>query len=69
MLLKNGKILSIPSPYEIFLTVKEEFKPEFFLAIQIPSKACILDLSPSRTLTFTFIVSPALKFGIFFFAV
>ena len=34
----KGKVLSTPSPKEIFLTVKEEFKSRFFLAIQTPSK-------------------------------
>jgi hypothetical protein len=34
----NGKVLSTPSPNEIFLTVKEEFKSLLFFAIQTPSK-------------------------------
>ena len=34
----NGNVLSTPSPNEIFLTVNEEFKSLFFLAIQTPSK-------------------------------
>ena len=35
--LKIGKTLSTPSPKEIFLTVKDELNPLFFLAIQTPS--------------------------------
>ena len=34
----SGNVLSTPSPNEIFLTVNEEFKSLFFLAIQTPSK-------------------------------
>ena len=34
----KGNVLSTPSPKEIFLTVKEEFKSLFFLAIHTPSK-------------------------------
>ena len=34
----NGKVLSTPSPKEIFLTVNDEFKSLLFLAIQTPSK-------------------------------
>ena len=34
----NGKVLSTPSPKDIFLTVKEEFMSLLFLAIQTPSK-------------------------------
>ena len=37
--LYRAKVLSTPSPNEIFLTVKDEFNPEFFLAMQMPSKA------------------------------
>ena len=36
--LYNAKVLSTPSPNEIFLTLKEEFISLFFLAIQTPSK-------------------------------
>ena len=36
--LYSAKVLSTPSPKEIFLTVKEEFKSLFFFAIQTPSK-------------------------------
>jgi len=32
------KVLSTPSPKEIFLTVKDEFKSLLFFAIQTPSK-------------------------------
>ena len=60
----KGKILSTPSPYEIFLTVKLSFMPFPPRAIQTPSKAWILSLVPSTTLTSTFIVSPGLKSGI-----
>ena len=38
-----------PTPLEIFLTIKEEFKPLFFTAITIPSKGCDLSLVPSLT--------------------
>ena len=34
----KGKVLSTPSPKEIFLTVKDEFKSLLFLAIHTPSK-------------------------------
>ena len=34
----SGNVLSTPSPNEIFLTVNEEFKSLFFLAIHTPSK-------------------------------
>ena len=34
----SGNVLSTPSPKEIFLTVKEEFKSLLFLAIHTPSK-------------------------------
>ena len=34
----SGNVLSTPSPNEIFLTVKDEFKSLFFRAIQTPSK-------------------------------
>ena len=34
----NGKVLSTPSPKDIFLTVNDEFKSLLFLAIQTPSK-------------------------------
>ena len=34
----NGKVLSTPSPKEIFLTVKDEFRSLLFLAIHTPSK-------------------------------
>ena len=35
---RRAKVLSTPSPNEIFLTVKEEFISLFFLAMQTPSK-------------------------------
>ena len=34
----SGNVLSTPSPNDIFLTVNEEFKSLFFLAMQTPSK-------------------------------
>ena len=34
----SGKVLSTPSPKEIFLTVKDEFRSLLFLAIHTPSK-------------------------------
>ena len=34
----SGNVLSTPSPKEIFLTVKEEFKSLLFFAIHTPSK-------------------------------
>jgi hypothetical protein len=34
----KGKVLSTPSPKEIFLTVKDEFKSLLYFAIQTPSK-------------------------------
>ena len=47
----KGNSLSKPSPYETFLTVKEELTPAFFFAIQTPSKACVLSLFFSIILT------------------
>ena len=54
----NGKVLSTPSPKEIFLTVNDEFKSLFFFAIQTPSKYWILSFLPSVILTPTFTTSP-----------
>ena len=34
----NGKVLSTPSPKEIFLTVNDELRSLLFLAMQTPSK-------------------------------
>ena len=64
--LYKAKVLSTPSPNEIFLTVKEEFMSLFFFAIQTPSKYWILSLLPSVILTPTFTISPGKKGGIFF---
>ena len=36
--LYKAKVLSTPSPNDIFLTVNEEFMSLFFFAIQTPSK-------------------------------
>ena len=36
--LYKAKVLSTPSPNEIFLTVNDEFISLFFFAIQTPSK-------------------------------
>ena len=54
----NGKVLSTPSPNEIFLTVNDEFKSLLFFAIQTPSKYCILSFFPSVILTPTLTTSP-----------
>ena len=54
----NGKVLSTPSPKEIFLTVKDELRSLFFLARQTPSKYWILSFLPSVILTPTFTTSP-----------
>jgi ribosomal protein L19 len=62
------KILSTPTPLEIFLIVKVlSIPPPADIAITTPSKYCILDLSPSITFTPILIVSPDLKFGILSF--
>ena len=56
--IRHGKVLSTPSPKEIFLTVNDEFKSLLFLAIQTPSKYWILSFLPSVILTPTFTTSP-----------
>ncbi len=60
----NWNVLSTPSPEEIFLTIKEEFKPLFLLAITMPSKTWIRFLFPSTTFTPTATVSPTSNLGI-----
>ena len=62
----NGKVLSTPSPKEIFLTVNEEFISLLFFAIQTPSKYWILSFLPSVVLTPTLTTSPGKKSGISF---
>src|SRR2546428_6672876 len=57
----SGKILSTPTPAEIFRTVKEELTLPPRRAITIPSKTWILSFSPSRTFTCTRTVSPTEK--------
>ena len=59
----SWKVLSTPIPLDIFLTIKDEFRPEFLTDITTPSKACNLVRSPSLTLTETETVSPGLNDG------
>ena len=46
---------------EIFLTIKAELRPAFFMFMTTPSNACNLVLSPSLTFTDTTTVSPGLE--------
>ena len=62
----SWKVLSTPIPLDIFLTIKDELRPEFLTDITTPSKACNLVRSPSLTLTETDTVSPGLNDGISF---
>ena len=48
---------------EIFLTVKVDRIPPFFLRITIPSNGWILSFSPSTIFTWTLTVSPTLSSG------
>ena len=66
--LYKAKVLSTPSPNEILRTVNEELRSRFFLAMQTPSKYCVLSLYPSAIRTPILTVSPAKNSGIFFFA-
>ena len=50
-------------PLDIFLTINDEFRPEFLTDITTPSKACNLVRWPSLTFTDTETVSPGLNDG------
>ena len=52
----TGKILSTPTPLEIFLIIKVSLIPDPFMAMIVPSKTCSLSLMPSFTLTYTLTV-------------
>jgi len=58
------KVLSTPTPLDIFLTIKDEPKPLFLMESTTPSNGCNLSLVPSTTLTSTTTVSPGEKLGI-----
>src|SRR5687767_12341948 len=55
----NGKIRSTPWPNDTLRTVNEARTPPRCIPMMMPSNTWMRSLSPSRTLTCTFTVSPA----------
>src|SRR5690349_21737625 len=55
----NGKMRSTPCPNDTFRTVNDARTPPRCMPMTMPSNTWMRSLSPSRTLTCTFTVSPA----------
>src|SRR5687767_6111732 len=59
----SGKIRSTPWPNDTLRTVNDARTPPRCMPMTIPSNTWMRSLSPSRTFTCTFTVSPACIFG------